>query len=62
MGQYYTPILFKGNTEKAFLSHQFDTGLKLMEHSYIGNSFTESIVTLHSAKDWAPSDWRYVGQ
>ena len=51
MGQYYTPILFKGNTEKAFLSHQFDTGLKLMEHSYIGNSFTESIVTLHSAKD-----------
>lgn len=44
MGQYYTPILFKGNTKKAFLSHQFDNGLKLMEHSYIGNSFTESIV------------------
>jgi len=44
MGQYYTPILFKGNTKKAFYSHQFDNGLKLMEHSYIGNSFTESIV------------------
>lgn len=47
MGQYYTPIL-KSEKEglglMGFSAHQYDNGLKLMEHSYIGNKFTETIV------------------
>lgn len=44
MGQYYTPILMNGNVKKAFHSHDYSNGLKLMEHSYIGNHFVETIV------------------
>ena len=44
MGQYYTPILFKGNKKVAFYSHAYNNGLKLMEHSYVGNKFVETII------------------
>jgi len=37
MGQYYMPISID---KKQFVySHEYDNGLKLMEHSWIGNGF-----------------------
>lgn len=45
MGQYYTPVLIdeENGDEKRYLSHDYGNGLKLMEHSYIGNNFVETI-------------------
>lgn len=45
MGQYYTPVLKdeNGNNIKAFYSHSYDNGLKLMEHSYVGNNFVNAV-------------------
>jgi len=47
MGQYYKPIILgdtpkegEHETVKAWMySHEYDNGLKLMEHSYQGNNF-----------------------
>ena len=48
MGQYYFPTILrrKGNRNfsKQFYSHQYDNGLKLMEHSYIGNHFVNTVL------------------
>ena len=50
MGQYYFPILLKKNWKLAkqpvqmtLYSHEFDNGLKLMEHSWVGNSFVRAM-------------------
>jgi len=37
MGQYYKPISMEKN--QYVYSHEYDNGLKLMEHSWIGNTF-----------------------
>lgn len=41
MGQYYKPV----NIDKAefFYSHEFGSGLKLMEHSWMGNLFVQVV-------------------
>jgi hypothetical protein len=50
MGQYYKPIILgedKKTIKEWMYSHEFDNGLKLMEHSWIGNNFVaafESII------------------
>ena len=42
MGQYYIPIIKRNNgTFETYDSHDYDNGLKLMEHSYVGNSFVD---------------------
>lgn len=50
MGQYYKPcILDKKNKTtvlKYLYSHNYDNGLKLMEHSYIGNNFVGAFESL----------------
>jgi hypothetical protein len=44
MGQYYKPVNID---KKEFVySHKFDSGLKLMEHSWIGNNFVAVIENL----------------
>lgn len=48
MGQYYTPILRKPLANKhyknsTFYSHDYDNGLKLMEHSYFENNFVNAV-------------------
>jgi hypothetical protein len=49
MGQYYYPIFLKGpacNVEeiKAWMNaHEYNDGLKLMEHSYIDNNFMNTV-------------------
>ena len=45
MGQYYQPLLIddSGGMITAY-SHDFDNGLKLMEHSWIGNNFVNAIL------------------
>lgn len=46
MGQYYMPTLISGNGEISCLySHDYNNGLKLMEHSYIGNNFVNAVFT-----------------
>ena len=60
MGQYYFPILLKKNWKLAkqpvvmtLYSHEFDNGLKLMEHSYVGNRFVRAMqyVLAHYGND-----------
>ena len=44
MGQYYTPVLKdKNGNFTAFYSHTYGSGLKLMEHSYVGNNFVNAV-------------------
>lgn len=43
MGQYYTPVIKRGRTLKKVYSHDFGNGLKLTEHSYIGNKFVNVV-------------------
>lgn len=48
MGQYYLPTLQDVNGDgsfKTFHSHEYDNGLKLMEHSYIGNNFVAAVLS-----------------
>ena len=46
MGQYYHPtIIGKRYGVKGWLySHAYDNGLKLMEHSYMGNNFVNAVL------------------
>lgn len=44
MGQYYTPIIKRGKKFKGYYSHHYNNGLKLIEHSYVGNEFTETVM------------------
>ena len=50
MGQYYKPTILKERKPKSkadivvwFYSHNYDNGLKLMEHSYKGNNFVNAV-------------------
>ena len=45
MGQYYKPTVEKDGEVSVFYSHDYDNGLKLMEHSYIGNDFVNAVST-----------------
>ena len=44
MGQYYKPVSIE--KKEHVLSHDFNNGLKLMEHSYIGNNFVAAVESL----------------
>lgn len=49
MGQYFNPILLAENKKSVkswMYSHEYDNGLKLMEHSYIGNNFVSAFESL----------------
>lgn len=51
MGQYYKAINL--DTKEYINPHDYDNGLKLMEHSYIGNDFTETVESLLApGKPW----------
>lgn len=41
MGQYYRPVSL--DTMEHLYSHNYNNGLKLMEHSYIGNNFVAAV-------------------
>lgn len=47
MGQYYLPIILKKEDRnepvKSWYSHDFNNGLKLMEHSFIDNEFVANV-------------------
>ena len=67
MGQYYMPVIKRGNKMRRVYSHDFDNGLKLMEHSFVGNNFVNVIANdlvdnpaqLYWCGDYAePSDFR----
>ena len=51
MGQYFKPVIIdKKDSKKVVASlhaHDFFNGLKLMEHSYVGNNFVNTFATLH---------------
>ena len=52
MGQYYKPCILQKKEDGTFetkewmYSHDYDSGLKLMEHSWIGNNFVGIIETM----------------
>jgi hypothetical protein len=41
MGQYYRPVSIE--KQQSIYSHDYDNGLKLMEHSWIGNNFMQAV-------------------
>ena len=43
MGQYYVPVIRRNDTLEKGYSYNFGNGLKLLEHSYIGNNFVNVI-------------------
>lgn len=43
MGQYYMPVIKRGDRLRRVYSHDFDNGLKLTEHSYVGNNFVNVV-------------------
>lgn len=43
MGQYYIPVIKRGNKLRRVYSHDFNNGLKLTEHSYVGNDFVNVV-------------------
>lgn len=47
MGQYYIPTIMgkRYGVRATFYSHDYDNGLKLMEHSWIGNNFVGAVLT-----------------
>jgi len=47
MGQYYIPTIMgpRYGVQATFLAHDYDDGLKLMEHSWIGNAFVGAVMT-----------------
>lgn len=65
MGQYYKPCVlkknFKANTPNVVLaslySHEFMNGLKLMEHSYVGNNFVKAAMQLIGIYKGYPFVW-----
>lgn len=49
MGQYYKPVVLDERKKKVVnwvLSHDYDNGLKLMEHSWLGNNFVGAVENL----------------
>lgn len=44
MGQYYYPCILdeEGRVQQSLNSHDYDNGLKLMEHSWLGNAFVQA--------------------
>ena len=46
MGQYYIPMIISPRKISTLSSHQYGNGLKLMEHSYIGNNFVNAVAGL----------------
>ena len=47
MGQYYSPLVIdKSSNTKKLMSWPFDSGAKLMEHSWIGNSYVNAVYAL----------------
>lgn len=55
MGQYFKPVIIdKKNSNKVVASlygHDFNVGIKLMEHSCVGNIFVNAFATLINDKD-----------
>lgn len=46
MGQYYMPTLIdRDDNVTTLYSHEYDNGLKLMEHSWMGNNFVDAVIT-----------------
>ena len=45
MGQYYKPLLISDDgTKQTAYSHDYGSGLKLMEHSWVGNNFVNAVL------------------
>ena len=58
MGQYYNPIAI--DKKEYVYSHDFGSGLKLMEHSYVGNDFVREVEKLLNDQ-WAGSRFVWAG-
>ena len=71
MGHYYQPIIiYPDGSTASFYSHSFGCGLKLMEHSWIGNDFVNAIYSkiLNKPKkvawigDYSKNDYESCGE
>lgn len=60
MGQYYMPVIQEGKKLYRVYSHDFGSGLKLTEHSYIGNDFVNVVcnyIVDNAVKLWWCGDY-----
>lgn len=46
MGQYYAPVNL--DVKEYLIAHDYGNGLKLMEHSWLGNKFVNTVISLLS--------------
>lgn len=46
MGQYYMPYVERDGVKETVYSFDYDNGLKLMEHSWLGNNFVDAVISL----------------
>lgn len=59
MGQYYKPLLIADDgTKQTAYSHDYGNGLKLMEHSWVGNDFVNAVL---QNLDGTPQRLAWVG-
>ena len=58
MGQYYRVINI--DKKEQMTPHQYDQGAKLMEHSYLGNSFVGAVTSLLK-KEWKGDRVVWIG-
>lgn len=59
MGQYYKPLLISDDgTKQTAYSHDYGNGLKLMEHSWIGNNFVNAVL---ANLDGTPQRLAWIG-
>lgn len=64
MGQYFKPCVLKKNYKNVkqpvisgLYSHEFGNGLKLMEHSWVGNNFVRAAMQLIAKYKGYPFVW-----
>ena len=59
MGQYFKPVIRTGNRTRIINSWDYGCGLKLMEHSYVGNDVVNAVIRL--LQDEGPAKIAWVG-
>lgn len=60
MGQYFQAVLEnKSGRTVSFNPHRYDNGMKLMEHSYIGNNYTGTVY--ETIRNFGPLRCAWVG-
>ncbi len=60
MGQYFSAVLQERNGKASYFdAHEYDNGMKLMEHSFIGNNYVGTVY--ETIREYGPLRCGWVG-